>query len=237
MPHLPARSTPIVRRRLRAGTVGLVTVAVLVAGCTADPQDAGQAPSPATSGAAGAAHLDLSDLPIPRGDACDLLAQEDLEQALGSPVTTTGHYGNGEEFEVAPGRLDISHEHGCVFEAADGTTARTWIFARPVTRSEARALVRQAHRGRDCAFPESIRFGTPALTSVCEVTGPAGGAATVRARLEGLFGGTWMGCEVSEPLLDGATAPSAAGTPPPRADVVQRAEQWCTEVVTTIAAS
>jgi hypothetical protein len=40
-----------------------------------------------------------------------------------------------------------------------------------------------------------------------------------------------MGCEVSEPL-----AP-AAGSAAPRADVVQRAEQWCTEVVTTVTAS
>jgi hypothetical protein len=99
-------------------------------------------------------------------------------------------------------------------------------------RSEARTLVRRARRGRDCAFPESIRFGTPGLTSVCEVAARAADGPLVRARLEGLFTSTWMGCEVAEPL----ERPSGSSTAP-RVDVVQRAEQWCTEVVTAIAAS
>lgn len=216
---------------------GLTVAAALVAGCTSASQNADRTPGVRPSGAPGSAHLDLSDLPIPRADVCSVLAEDDLEQALGSPAATTGHYGNGDELEVAPGRTDISHEYGCVFAAGDGTTARTWIFARPVMLPEARALVRRAHRGRDCAFPESIRFGTPSLMSVCEVAGTAGEAPLVRARLEGLFAGTWMGCEVSEPLSAPSSGLDASRSAPPRADVVQRAEQWCTEVVTTIAAS
>jgi hypothetical protein len=49
-----------------------------------------------------------------------------------------------------------------------------------------------------------------------------------RARLEGLFTDTWVGCEVTEPLE------GPGGAARSRADVVQRADQWCTEVVTTV---
>lgn len=231
MPHHPARSRRAGGDVLRL-LAGLATTTVLVAGCTAEAPEVDQTPGVGPSGAAGSAHLDLSGLPVPRTDVCNLLPEDDLEQALGGPVATTGHYGNGEQVEVAPGRTDISHEYGCVFEAADGTTARTWIFARPVMPTEARTLVRRAHRGRDCAFPESLRFGTPSLTSVCEVTSSGDPPTLVRARLEGLFGDTWMGCEVSEEPGTGGSSSA-----PPRADVVQRAEQWCTEVVSAIAAS
>jgi hypothetical protein len=51
-----------------------------------------------------------------------------------------------------------------------------------------------------------------------------------RARLAGLFDDTWVGCEVAEPLDRSATAAVHRG------DVVQRAEQWCTEVVTAMSA-
>lgn len=231
MPHSPARTSRAGHALLRSLT-GLVATSVLLAGCTSAPEEPDQTTGVAPSAAPGAAHLDLSGLPIPRADVCALLPEDGLEQALDAPVAQTGHYGNGEEVEIAPGRVDISHEYGCVFEAGDGTTASTWIFARPVMRPEARTLVRRARHGRDCAFPESIRFGTPSLTSVCEVASRAADGPLVRARLEGLFGGTWMGCEVEEPL----ERPSGS-SPTPRVDVVQRAEQWCTEVVTAIAAS
>ena len=232
MPHRAARTSRAGNALLRS-LAGLVATSALLAGCTSAPQEEpDQTTVVAPSAAPGAAHLDLSGLPIPRADVCALLAEDSQEQALGAPVAQTGHYGNGEEVEIAPGRVDISHEYGCVFEAGDGTTARTWIYARPVLRPEARTLVRRARHGRDCAFPESIRFGTPGLTSVCEVASPAADWPLVRARLEGLFGSTWMGCEVAEPLA----RPSGSSSTP-RADVVQRAEQWCTEVVTAIAAS
>ena len=206
--------------------VPVVTVAVASGACTSSPEP------PESSGpssvAPSDAHLDLSGLPVPRAPFCDALDEAGVAQALDGPVAGTGHYGNGDEIEVRPGQVDVSHEYGCVFEAGEGTQARAWVFARPVSRSEARTLVRRARLGRDCAFPESIGFGSPGLTSVCEVpaTDPPAGPM-VRARLEGLFGDTWMACEVAEPL-------EASTGQVSRADVVQRADQWCTEVVTTV---
>lgn len=205
------------------------TVAVLglLAGCTADPAEPD---APAERPSISDAHLDLSDLAVPRADICDLLPEEDVEQALGGPVSHTAHYGNGDEVEVTPGVRDVSHEYGCVFEAGDGTVARTWVFARPVASAEARELVR---RPPGCAFPDVLTFGRPSLASVCEVAAAEPGRSTrVRARLEGLFTDTWLACEISEP-------PGPAGAAPPSkdAEVMQRAAQWCTEVVTTAGAT
>jgi hypothetical protein len=187
-------------------------------------------------GDAAEAHLDLSALPVPRTEFCDTLGEDDVEQALGGPVADTAHYGNGDDFAVMPGQVDISHEYGCVFESGDGTTASAWVFARPVLASEASRFVRRTRRAPGCAVPESLVFASPGVTSVCRVPAPrSGGGPAVRARLEGLFGDTWLGCEVSEPLR--ATEASGTASPTTRAGVLQRAEQWCTEVVTAVGAS
>lgn len=209
----------------------VASLAVLVTGCTGGEEES-RAPSPSPS--AGESYVDLSGLPVPRAEFCDALDDEAVTAALGGEVAGTGHYGNGDEVEVRPGVVDVSHELGCVFEAADGTVARAWIFARPVLRREAKGLVRQAvRRSRDCATPDLLVFGRPGLISVCEVPlDRTGDDVGVRARLEGLFTDTWVGCEVTEPLVDGASA-----SPGARPDVVQRAVAWCTGLVTTIGAS
>jgi hypothetical protein len=225
---MSARRSPV--RAVRRGQAPKLLAAVLASafvasGCTLTPE-ASQGPSPSV--APSDAGLDLSGVPVQRADFCDLVDRDDVAQALEGAVRDTAHYGNGDEVEVRPGHVDVSHEFGCVFEGPGGKVARAWVFARPVAVAEARTLVRRARRGDDCAFPESVRFGSPSLTSVCEVAGPPPEEApVVRARLEGLFGDSWAGCEISEPLVRGSGA---------RADVVQRADQWCTGVVTAIGA-
>jgi hypothetical protein len=209
-------------------------LALLSSACTGTLTTSETSPSPSPSVTSADGGLDLSGLPVPRTSFCGVLDEAGVTEALGSPVTGTDHYGNGDEVEVRPGYVDVSHEFGCTFEGGEGAAAKVWVFARPVGRAEARTLVRRARRGRDCAFPDSFRFGRPSLTSVCEVPGAKdGNEPMVRARLEGLFGDTWVGCEVSEPLAADEGSPNPDGT---RADVVQRAERWCTEVVTTVGA-
>lgn len=214
----------------------LLAAAALVTGCTADtetpetPDQPGQAVSSVTPTDA---DVDLSALPVPRADLCPALDEDDVARALGSEVADTAHYRNGEEFEIRPGQVDVSHEYGCVYEAADGTTARVWVFARPVPVPEARTLVRQARRVRDCTFPESVGFGDPGVTSVCERRAAAGdeGGTSVRARLQGLFGDTWLSCEITEP------AGPRAGDDDSGADLATRADRWCADVVRTIGAA
>lgn len=226
----------------RARLAALIAATALLAGCTTDaepPDDAASSATPTPTVAPSDADLDLSALPIPRTDLCPALAEEDVARALDGQVADTAHYRNGEEFEVRPGQVDVSHEYGCVYRSAAGAEARVWVFARPVTVAEARTLVRRARRGSGCSFPESIGFGEPGLTSVCDVdTGPGAGSGQngnrprVRARLEGLFGDTWLACEVSEPrAAQGASGESV------RAGVVRRADRWCAEVATTVSAS
>src|SRR5512139_3502115 len=191
------------RREPLATLVSLLTFVLFATGCTSSTTDQAE-PSPSSPVPPTRARVDLSGLPVPRTDVCGMLDENGVTEALDGPVTGTDHYGNGDEVEVRPGYKDVSHEYGCVFEGGDGTAARTWVFARPVARSEARTLVRRARRGRDCAFPDAVGFGSPGLTSVCEIASGATGSTqrttTVRARLEGLFTDTWMGCEVSEKL-------------------------------------
>jgi hypothetical protein len=213
-------------RRIIGAT--LLTAALALPGCTSSPDEPAAAPT--TTPRPTGAHLDLSRLPVHRSEFCHVLGRDDVAQALGGSVLATGHYGNGQEAELSPGYVDVAHEYACVYEGIGGSTARTWVFARPVEAAEARALVRLERRREDCAYPQSVRFGTPGLTSVCEVPGEtAGEPVQFRARLSGLFGDTWVGCEVTEPLGRATAAVH-------RGDVVQRAEQWCTEVVTAMSA-
>lgn len=231
MPPRHARARTVGRRPPGLVVTTVTFLTLLASGCTAEDQEA-RTPSPAPSPSE--AFVDLSGLPVPRAEFCDSLDGAGVTGALGAEVARTAHYGNGDQVEVAPGVVDVAHEHGCVFEAADGTVARAWIFARPVLRREAKGLTRQAvRRSRDCATPDLLVFGRPGLISVCEVPlAGSGSEAGVRARFEGLFTDTWVGCEISEPLVDGAS-PSPATRP----DVVQRAETWCTGLVTTLGAS
>lgn len=217
------------RNRRRRGVPLLATfvLAAFVAGACIATEDStetssSRTPAPQTTPAPGAG-VDPDDLAVPRTEFCDVLDQTGVEEALGGDVTDTGHYGNGDEVEIRPGYVDVVHENGCVFVAGNGGTAKAWVFARPVPHSEASTLVRRERRRRGCTFEAAGGFGTPGLRSVCKVPAKDSGTA-VRARLEGLFGDSWVGCEVSAPT---AEAPS-------RKELSRRAERWCVDVVAAI---
>lgn len=181
-------------------------------------------PRPDAGGAAPTAaptplsELDVSDRPVPRGPFCAALAQDDIEAALGGPVTRTEHYDSGDRATLATGLTDIAHEYNCGYSAASGAQARAWVFAAPVTRSTAEALARES-TGTGCRqSTDGPRFGNPSVTSVCRP-----GAATV-VTLRGLFGSSWLSCQL--------TTPVAAARPDP----VRRAERWCVQVASTVGA-
>jgi hypothetical protein len=167
------------------------------------------------------ASLDLSGLPIERADFCGRLDQGDVEDALGGPVSDTAHYGSGARVALAPGVVDVSHEYDCTYDAADGTQARVWVFAEPVTATVGRGIVREARAEQGCRpLEKAPTFGTPSLGTLCRVAEPEARAVTLR----GLFGDAWLSCRLSTPGAD-----DALGT-------VQRAEQWCVRVATTLGA-
>jgi len=182
---------------------------------------AGRTPSASPASTTPMASLDLSGLPIERADFCGRLDQGDVEDALGGPVTDTAHYGSGDRVALAPGVVDVSHEYDCTYAAADGTQARAWVFAEPVTTSVGRGIVREAKAEQGCRpLEKAPTFGTPSVGTLCRVAQPTARAVTLR----GLFGDAWLSCRLSTP---GAT--DALGT-------VQRAEQWCVRVATTLGA-
>lgn len=220
----PARRSHA-RRRTFSLAVTLLVPALLAGGCTFSRNSGESTPAPPVSKATEPGRVDLRGLTVPRTAFCSVLDQGAVTEALDGPAKETAHYGNGDEVEVRPGYTDVVHEYGCSFEGADGTTAEVWVFARPVARNEARTLVRRARRGRDCTFPANPGFGKPGIASVCEVAAEGQSSTAVRARLEGLFGDSWLGCEVSEP------ADAASGKPK---GLVRRAERWCTGVVATV---
>lgn len=228
LPRRPRRAA----RGPRAGAplvVAVLTPALLATACSTSLRSTDAPASPkasaSASASAGNARLDLSRLPVPRADFCPALSTRDVSTALDGSVTRTSHYGDGDEFEVRPGYRDVSHEFGCVFQGADGSAAKVWVFARPVSRGEARTLVRRERRQAGCSFPRSLRFGRPGLTSVCRVPGSKPHARDLRARLEGLFRDSWLACEVSRPAERGR-----------RSDLLRRAEQWCVDAVTAASA-
>jgi hypothetical protein len=165
--------------------------------------------------------VDLSGLPIERAPFCDRLEEADVEKALGGPVSGTTHYDSGDRVALASGLRDVSHEFDCTYDAALGSQARVWVFAEPVTTTVARTLAREARAEKGCSvLRDAPTYGTPAAATLCRTTGPVGRVVTLR----GLFGDAWTTCRLSTPGPSGAT-----GT-------VERAEQWCVRVATTLGA-
>jgi hypothetical protein len=199
-------------RPLAAATATAAAL-VLLAGCTGG---GGEEPEPEPGAASSAttstlADVDVASLPVHRGEFCGLVAKGAPQAALDGEVEETVEYGVGEEAEVVPGTTDVSGEYSCTFTAADGTAARAWVFAPPVTPDRARRLTRAA-RDRDCRERDGS-YGRPSVSLVCR----SGKRLQVSHR--GLFGDAWLACSLAAP---------AAGAD--RADLVARADAWCLSV-------
>ena len=183
-------------------------------GSSAGP--AADAASPSASPPA----VDLTTVSLPRQPFCDKLPDDGVEQALGGPVASTYHYGDGDRRRITATLTDVAHEYNCTFTAADGTEARAWVFAAPMTRSTATGLVQAASRGQGCGpVARAPAFGNPTVATFCRARKPAAVATT----LSGLFGDAWLSCRLSTPGRGGAVATTA------------RAEQWCVQVAGTLA--
>lgn len=208
----------------------VLTVAAGAVQPWADAPDGGDAttspdlPSP-TPPAPSTSSVDLSNLPIGRSLDCRTIDDEAVRVAIGGPVDRRDGYASGDRAEVAPGVTDVAHEDSCSFANPD-VEARVWVFAAPVGEAEARSLVRSVRSTAGCRFLDtSTGFGTPDLTGVCTDRSSGGDAPrAIVASLRGLFGDTWLSCELSD---SGDTN---------RDDVLSRAGQWCVHVATTLGA-
>ena len=200
-----------VRSLVLAGiaTLALVVVGILVLGGGDDDSEvAGPAPFRTTP----LVQLDSDRVTVARAPLCEGIDERQVSAALGGAPESTRSWTNGDPVPVGEGVEDVGHEFGCEYVGADGTLARAWVFAPPVTRGQAHALARKAARTPDCAAGDGPAFGHPTLALTCPVAD--GG---MRASYRGLFGDAWVVCEV--------TRPAGADW-----DVTDRAGRWCAGV-------
>jgi hypothetical protein len=90
------------------------------------------------------------------------------------------------------------------------------VFARPVTSAFAASIMAEAARQHACSARPNAVFGHPATTQTC-----SGPARSLRVRIAGLFGDTWLSCELEQPHGSAAT-------------IVVQTEDWCAAVASAL---
>ena len=199
--------------------VAVALVAVLAAGCSGGDKPRAD---PATARPTPLAKLDTGTLRIARATFCDQVAPAEVRRALGAKPDADLHWGNGDPVpSTGPGGSttgsgDVGHELGCAWTTTAGSAARAWVFARPVAADFAGTLVAQAGHQSGCTAAPARSFGSPAVLQTCTQAG-----GTERVRRAGLFGDTWLTCELAGPA---ASRPRA------------RLDDWCAAVVAALAA-
>ena len=203
--------TPRAGAGLALAVLGLL--AGVLAGCSSGEQKAAPTPRPTP-----VARLNTAALQVPRIDFCRLVPTTAVRQALDGRADTAASYSNGDREPVSGSGTDVVQEIGCRWGTSAGTTARAWLFARPVEDAFARRVVAQAATTRGCRSVPGASYGAPSLTQVCRLAD-----GTSRVRRAGLFGQTWLSCELAAP---------AARTPDAR--LRARADAWCVEVANAL---
>ena len=195
-------------------TAVAVTVGVLVVdGDTPAPPPPAAAPPPVTLSS-----LDTSELLVARTDFCTTVPEESVAEALAGAAAEVVAYGNGRRARIVGSLRDVAHEFSCAWSAEDGTVARAWVFAPPVTSERAATLVGSARQDQGCEpLADAPSYGAPSVALACTDGG------TRRQSFRGLFGDAWLTCQL--------TAPAAV----PVAELTERTSRWCAAVVQSAA--
>jgi hypothetical protein len=157
--------------------------------------------------------FDTTELVAARVGFCDAVPPEAVNEALDGEPIATAAYGNGDRAKVAGTVRDVAHEFSCAWRGQDGTVARAWVFAPPVTPDRAATLVADARKGEGCRpDADAPAYGVPSLALVCDDGG------TRLQSYRGLFGDAWLTCQLSVPR---SVAPAA---------LEARAGRWCVSV-------
>lgn len=192
---------------LRAMLTVLLASLLVLAGC-------GQQPTPkAAPKPTPLAELPVAGVEIPRIEFCSLVHPRTISTALGLPATKLPRgvaetsYGNGDQLDLGPAGDQRVQELGCTWTLGTESVA-AWIFARPVEEPFAQTILASAREQRRCTLTEG-GFGKPGFGQQC----PQANGLT-RIRHAGLFGQTWLTCQVT-------------GSD----QVAERAELWCSSLV------
>ncbi len=188
----------VVPMRVVAALV-LALLGVGLTGCDGDSDAPQETP---TASATPLADFDTTGLGAARADFCTQVAPAAVEDALGGTPASSDSYGNGDRVQVGDGPADVVHEFGCTWTADDGTVARAWVFAPPVTAERALALrVAAAHADGCAPVRGAPDYGSPSIAVRC-------GDETA---FHGLFGDAWLSCSLD-------------------ATDVERVGRWCVAV-------
>lgn len=192
---------------LRRGCAAVVLMTSLAA-CTSDEGSPEAEPTPTITSLA---DLTAADLSIVRGDFCDRVAADAIEDSLGAEPDDSTVWRNGDRARIARGVRDVVHEYGCAWTAA-GATARAWVFAPPVTDRRARELRRLAEQAKRCRpVTDATAFGDRSAAVTCQTSeGPV-------TSYHGRFGDAWLSCSLS-------------------GDDAERTGTWCVRVAEAAAA-
>jgi len=198
---------PVVRRPALALACAVLALALL--GCTSDEKDPPTEPKAASTPLSDFA---TEEVPVVRGEFCTRVAPEAVAEALGAEPTDARTWANGDRTPLTATVRDVSHEYGCSWRAADGTAARAWVFAPPVTGPRADQLVRETRRADGCRpLTDAPAYGDPSTAVRCgrEIA------------FHGLFGDAWLSCSLTPPATPATTDEES---------LVDRAGRWCVAV-------
>ncbi len=187
-----------------------MSAALLLTGCA---QEKKAAPEPEPTPIA---NLNTVAMQVPRIEFCGLVRDEAISAALGGEPESDAAYKNGDEEELPDIGTEVVHEIGCSWTGEDGSTARAWVFARPISATFAETVVAASRRTPGCRTVPGPTYGKPAMTQVCRLIG-----GEQRVRHAGLFGQTWLTCEL---------AAGEVGVP----ELRTRTDRWCVEVANAL---
>lgn len=200
--------TPHRRPRRTTAVLGALVAVGLISGCSS------QGKAPAAAHPTPIAQLHTAAMTIPRVEFCSNVPTRAIADALGTTSSRLAAYRAGDRTAVA-GATEQVAENGCAWLASSGPAlARAWVFASPADATMARDAIQDARSTPGCHLVASPPFGAPSLTQVCDARG------TLRVRHAGLFGTSWLTCELSD------TGPLAA--------VRERADAWCVQIADTL---
>ena len=209
----PERSANGGRRRTTNPLVWLVWTLATALVATACSQGGTTPPKAAPTPLAS---LNTSAMQVPRIEFCRLVPSTAVRAALGSKPDSSTSYGNGDEVDLPGVGKEVVHEIGCSWSTDAGASTRAWVFGRPVDAAYARTAIASSRSTKGCRVTPGPAYGTPSATQTCRLAG-----GVTRVRHAGLFGQTWLSCEVSDPAAQVAA-------------VQARADRWCVEVANAL---
>jgi hypothetical protein len=189
----------------------MVASALLATGCS--QHDSADSPKPTPTSLTS---LNSTAMQIPRIEFCKLIPETAVRIALGGKPDSSASYGNGDEVDVPGVGREVVHEIGCTWSTDEGAAARAWVFALPVDADFARQAIDSSRDTQGCRVVQGPEYGEPSVTQICRQSG-----GSTRVRHAGLFGQTWLSCEVTDPADDAAA-------------VRTRADSWCVEVANAL---